>query len=192
MHRGSSSILKAIFLGQPAYIILWIIVYMHIHFPSNQYLQGCPGIQGNTVTLSGAGYPCYFDLKKCSWKLSYFSFSLESENPSHAWYLLYFSVHHVHGVDRTQGPQGSRRTNITVSQVLLLFLCPILKRMCSKVSAEIWRRERRLSAHSEGLFENRVWEKNTTPWYSLCQTIITQCNNDHTCQIVMKIREGVK
>merc|ERR1719192_2335151 len=31
--------------------------------------QGCPGIQGNTVTLSGAGYPCYFDLKNssCAW-----------------------------------------------------------------------------------------------------------------------------
>ena len=120
---------------------------------------------------------------------SYFSFSLESENPSHAWYLLYFSVHRVHGVDRTQGPQGSRRTNITVSQVLLPLLHLILKRMCSKVSAEIWRRERRLSAHSEGLFENRVWEKNTTPWYSLCQTINTRCNNDHTCQIEVKIRE---
>merc|ERR1712130_134351 len=31
--------------------------------------QGCPGIEGNTVTLSEAGYPCYFDLTKrdCAW-----------------------------------------------------------------------------------------------------------------------------
>merc|ERR1719250_45768 len=31
--------------------------------------QGCPGIQGNTVTLSQAGYPCYFDLtnSSCAW-----------------------------------------------------------------------------------------------------------------------------
>merc|ERR1711928_263589 len=31
--------------------------------------QGCPGIEGNSVTLSQAGYPCYFDLKNssCAW-----------------------------------------------------------------------------------------------------------------------------
>ena len=74
MHRGSISILRVTFLEQPANIILLIIVYLHIRFSSNQYLQGCPGIQGNTVTLSGAGYPCYFDLKKCSWKLFSFLF----------------------------------------------------------------------------------------------------------------------
>ena len=128
--------------------------------------------------------------QKVLMKSFHISFSHWKVKTLHTYDLyFYFSVHRVHGVDRTQGPQGSRRTNITVSQVLLLFLCPILKRMCSKVSAEIWRRERRLSAHSEGLFENRVWEKNTTPWYSLCQTINTQCNNDHTCQIVVTIRD---
>ena len=75
------SILRVTFLEQPANIILWIIVYLHIRFSSNQYLQGCPGIQGNTVTLSGAGYPCYFDLKKCSWKLFIFLFLIRKWKP---------------------------------------------------------------------------------------------------------------
>ena len=103
--------------------------------------QGCPGIEGNTVTLSQAGYPCYFDLKKC-------------QIFSQPWSIYDVTALPVPGVGRTPASLVIRQTKISVSQVLV----PLSS---NKIAPPSKKAERCLQ---------HGFSRNLTPWKEIVST----------------------